>query len=477
MTQSVSPFPKRAVVLASLGVALIMFVGGAAAASHAIAPSDDAVLAATVHPASGAPEQWAFGGSASVTETCSASSCLGENLTNETFSFSIHYYIEWVVIYTLTNISSTQTQIEGQSAINLSASYDLSVCQNVSEGQPCQTTSIAIGLGGKETANGFTNVTNGTVDLTAGTGSPAEVTALAIMNAASHAALNFSGSYSIQSENVSIGNESASFDVGSSESSAITFSEPLGIVPFNPAPGDDWSANESYTSSGSVTYGYSVSASEDGIPVTESQWNTTAVPGSGTLYENGSDLGAYTLWDNYTHPATTVTAQEILLSFSAGNYSGWDGWILIPDVFYGGLLSSLDESRTVGLPMPAASTPQASTESSSETAYYHEGSGFIGGAEVGNTSIPTGLGSASIHLTAGPEPVSVAQGQYAAITAGPAASKLPWDLIAGVVVVAVVVAAIGLLMWRRSMSRRRPPAPMPPADASAPTSPPNPPLN
>ncbi len=345
-------------------------------------------------------------------------------------------------------------------------------------GQPCQATSIAISLGGKETSSGFTNITNGTVDLIAGTGSPAEVAALAIMNAASHAAFNLSGSYSVQSENASIGNASASFDFGASESSVITFADPLGIVPITPAPGDNWTANASYTSSGSVTFGYTLSATEEGIPVSVSNWTSVAVPGAGTLSVNGSDLGAYTLWDNYTHPASNVTAQEILLEFGSGNYSGSDGWILVPDELYGGLLTSLDESRTAGPLMPTASSPQTVSESSSETAYYQKGPGFIGGAEGGNTSIPGGgLGSASVHLTAGPEPVSVAQGQYAAITAGPASSSLPWDLIVAVAVVVVVVAAIGLLMWRRSMRRRKPPTPMPPANVPGATPPASPPLS
>ena len=143
---------KRTVFAASIAVALIMLLGGAVSASHLTSRVAPTGPAATVTPALGTPEKWAFGGSASVSFSCSKDKCLGENLTNMTFSFSLHYFIEWVVIYTETNISSTQSQIEGQTALNISVSYAFSECTNATSGPCTNNTSYAITLGGKETS-------------------------------------------------------------------------------------------------------------------------------------------------------------------------------------------------------------------------------------------------------------------------------------------------------------------------------------
>ena len=126
---------------------------------------------------------------------------------------------------------------------------------------------------------------------------------------------------------------------------------------------------------------------------------------------NGSDLGAYTLYDNYTHPPNETTAQLIDLEFSSGNFSGSDGWILLPTELYGGLLG-LDEARSTGGIAPALALQPSSglTVSSGETAFYHQGSGFVAANEADNSSIPGAVGSAGVNITAGPEPLSVAQG-------------------------------------------------------------------
>jgi hypothetical protein len=464
MTTSTISKGKRTVFAASIALALVMLLGGAVSASHLSSPAAPAGGAVVVTPALGTPEKWAFGGSASASFSCTQDKCLGENLTNMTFSFSLHYFIEWVVIYTETNISSTSSQIEGQTALNVSATYAFSECTNATVGPCTNNTSYSITLGGKETSTGFTNITNGTVNLTAGPGSPLVLDpALAIVNASSSAGFNFSGSYSINSANVSIGSKSASFDLGASEASSVTFGNPLGIVPLDPQPGNAWNDNQTYTASGSATSGYSISATVLGVPYTVSNWTHTSVTGAGSLLVNGSDLGAYTLYDNYSHPPTETTAQLILLEFSNGNFSGTDGWILVPTELYGGLLG-LDEARSIGGVAPALTVQPSSglSVSSGESAYYHEGSGFVAANEADNSTIPGGVGSAGVNITAGPEPLSVAEGQLAAITASPpGAAGLPLMLILVVVVVAVVVVAAGALLWKRSTRRGRPPTTVP----------------
>ena len=434
--------------------ALLTIVFGAVPAHATPAPASSA-------PASGAPEQWAFGGHASVSLSCSDSNCGGNG--SFTGSESLQYYVEWVVIYTLTNTSSG-VMIEGQAAINASASLAITETLNG------ETVSASASLSGLESAVGFTNVTVGAVALTSASNlttwnSPA----LAIQNASSSEAFNFSGQYSEQTPNGSL---KLNFDFGGHESSAVSFSPGLGIVPLDPQPGDSWTASAPFQASGSWISGYSLSLSGGsyGNGYTNSSWRTGTVAANGVLAVNGSDLGAVTLYDNYTTPPTTVNAQLILLDFGSGNFTGADGWILVPSDFYAGASSGLSGAYVADLAQgasPASSgLPAASSTSSSESVDYQQGAGFIGGGLSGSTSLtvgPTGSSPVSAQVNAGPEPVAVAQQQYSAMTSGSGSSSGlgAVGLVIGVVVVlAVVVVAVMLL--RRSRARRRPPVAMRP---------------
>ena len=164
-------------------------------------------------------------------------------------SLSWHYSVTWAVIYTLTNISATQVQIEVQAAIGISASIKISTCTNGTGTIPCQVTSFDVSVSGSESSNGYTNITNSTVDQTnASAGSPVACQSWAIMNSWSKAALNFSGSYAahIPLSDVKSESVSASFDVGGSETSSISFASPLSLVPMDPAAGDLWNSSAAY---------------------------------------------------------------------------------------------------------------------------------------------------------------------------------------------------------------------------------------
>jgi hypothetical protein len=434
--------------VARIGLAVAVVLAVVLAMAYLVAPTHAASGSGPIGVASGSSQQWAFGGTASASYSCTSASC-GANSTIS--SVTLRYYVEWVVIYTATNISSTQTEFEVQAALNASVSA------SVVEG----SLSASASLSGKETESGFTNVTSaGSVDLTSGPGSPANVSALAIQNANSNAAFNISGSFSETNGSVSVG--SFSFDFGGSEASSVSFSSPLGLVPVNPAPNDNWTASAPYSATASGSVGYSISASYDGQSETENNWTGLSVSPSGTLFVNGTDLGAVTLYDNYTSPPTTVTAQAILLSFSNGEFGASDGFLMLPDGLYGGL------DGIGGLGLIAGQHPaQSDLVSSSESAYYQTGVGFIGSgaSESGSSLGLTGTGS-QFSVTASPEPVSVAQAQYSSITSGSgASSSFPWIwAVLGVVVVIVVIVA--LLFVRRS--RRRPTAAAPAAPAAAP---------
>ena len=136
-----------------------------------------------------------------------------------------------------------------------------------------------------------------------------------------------------------------------------------------------------------------------------SHWYHGATSPSGTLGLNGTDLGPITLYDNYTAPPTVVTAQIIDLTFSTGNYSAEDGWVIVPLNLFGGISSLTSLAIAHGAaPIPAVRETASSNglNASSESAYYRAGSGFIGVGEGGNTSLPSsepGELSPTVHVT------------------------------------------------------------------------------
>lgn len=447
-------------------VVAVAFVAVLAAAFFA-APVRSAPTPSGLTVASGGSEQWAFGGSLGASYSCANAACFGGNASgiNGTISLSYRFYVEWVVIYTQTNVSATQTMVEGQVAINASASVSLDECQNVSMGVPCTAYDISANLAGSESAVGFTNITTGTVNVTANPSGPLGSTpALAISNASSNEAFNFSGSLSETIPTGLSGTQTVggSFDIGAHEQTAVTFSSPLGIVPVNPVPNEMWNSSAPYTATGAYTTGYTVSGTgPNGTTESERNWTQYPVSHSGTLWVEGSDLGTATLWDNYTSPPSSTTAQEILVEFGTGAFVGTDGWLLIPSGLYGGIGGLLGGglASTQGPSGPVTAAAPASSISvgpSSESAYYEKGTGFIGASETGNLSALSSVtGGAStpgsLSLNAGPEPVSVAQQQYGAITSGSGSSSSGFPttwLIVGVVVVLVVIVGIVLMMRR-----------------------------
>lgn len=452
-------------------VAALVAAVAVSAALLLVAPARASTGGPALTPASGSTEQWAFGGSASAYYSCSEASCFNGTSPGYSFSLSIQYYIAWVAIYTQTNLSSTQTMYEAQAALN--ATLKETVSDN--------GTTINVDLSGRDTAAGFTNVSSvGSVNVTGGA-TLGPTTALAILNAASTEAFNFSGT---ASETNSTGTTSIGFDIGGNEASSVTFTGGLGLVPLSPVPGETWSSEAPFSATGSWTSGFSLSEVEDGQSYTYADWTPGTVSPSGTLWVNGTDLGAYTLWDNYTSPPTSVTAQLIYLDFSNGTFGAEDGWVLVPSGLFA-FSGDIEEAAELGGgPAFSAALQPAQSDSSTiaenEDAYYQSGPGFVGvtssasGSDVGQSGTPT------ISVSAGPEPTSVAEQQYSGITGKTSASSpssIPWTFVIIGVVVAVVaiVGAMGAVARSR---RRRPPAAVPPgyvppmyAGAAGPTGP------
>ncbi len=442
----------------AVGVVAILVLGVGLAVWVLPPSGHDGALA--LRPSATSSQQWAFGGSASASYSCSNSDCYSSG-SGETgnLTLSYRYYIEWVVIYTETNVSASQTQIEGQVALNASVSFSLSSCVVVTTGSPCVTDTASLSFSGRESAIGFTNLTSGDVNLTAAPSGPLGSTpAWAISNASSSDSFNFSGSLSVQGDtSVGTESESASLDFGGSESASIAFAQPIGVVPLNPVPGDAWQDSASYTGHGSFVSGAMFTYQVNGSSGSYSNWTSGAVSPSGLLNVNGTDLGASTLWDNYTTPPTSVSAQEIELEFRSGGWTASDGYLMIPTGLYSGALAGLSAGDALVRPAPShAVAPSTSSIAApgGESVFFEKGVGFVGAGATASESIPgtgSGVASPTVRLQAGPEPVSVAEGQYSAIlSSGSSSSGLSsaWLIVGIVVVVAVLLVAA--LLWRRS---------------------------
>lgn len=467
---STRPLAPYRSVIAAVAVAACLLLGAGlfALAPHAGGPSAD------LRPASGASEQWAFGGIASESYSCSLASCFANvtvpNVTS--FSLSAQFYVEWAVIYSLTNVSAGQQMMEVATAANGSASIQLSECLVLAAGQPCTSDSFSLRAVGLYSATGFSNVTVGTVNLSSGGAAGSNgssVPALALENAQSTAAFNvsYTETYSTNSPNAGgVSSGQLSFVAGGNESSSIRFAQPLGIVPVAPQPGETWNASAPFSASGTYHDGEQASvAYGGGVPISAGNWSTLQVSPSGTLSANGTDLGATTLVDNYTSPPTSVTAQLIEVDFGSGNFSASDGWLMSPTGVYGGLDALLGGSGSVPPVLTSAphrSTAPLPTSSGAESAYYQTGTGFVGAEVSLNLSGTTGTTGGSPvpsggSMRAGPEPVSVAESQYRAILAGPGSGATGfasyWVLAA--IAVVVVALAVGIALVVR---RRRPPA-------------------
>ena len=458
---------QRRLIGISVGVAVTTVFAMMLAGAVLVAPAHSAGAHLAVTPASGSTEQWAFGGNASVSWSCTTpAQCFGAGSTAgfSSASLSLSYSIVWAVIYTQTNVSATQTMEEIQAGISATASFSFSECYS-DNSTPCQTLSAGLNLNGKEYGVGFTNISStGSVYLTPTSGTPGDAPADAILNGASSELYNFSGNYNLNSPTEDGSpplTESASFVLGGNESSGIDFATPLGFVPINPQPGDNWSSNASYSAHGGYTSGFSLTLSQDGVSETNGTWSSAAVTPSGQLYENGTDLGSYPLTDNYT--GQTVTVQEILISFGSGDeFSAADGWVLIPVGVFGDIVGILSHPESGIAPALTSPLQGLGSLTSSETTYYQSGKGFVGtNLATGAIAVPVGSGAStpSVQVTAGPEPVSVAQGQYNGILSGSGSSaSFPWSwLIIGVVVVVVVVIVAVLVVMR---GRHRPPPPI-----------------
>lgn len=444
------------------GMLLVAFLPGISAAAPL------AVGHPSVAPATSPTDQWAFGGSDSVSYSCTESTpCPGStNTTDQVVSLSYSIQVHWAVIYAQTNVSDSQTELWAKAALGVSASFSLSECVTTS---PCVSETLSASISGWETAAGYTNVTTSEMDLSGGPGAPGPVDAFAIMNAASQEAFNFTGNLNLNEQGSTPETAAISFDFGGHESSTVNFPAPLDVLPVDPSPGDNWSSSAEFTASGSYVAGGSLSGSEDGTSYSYSSWVPGGVTTSGWVNVTGNDTGTSEITDNYVSPPKTFTVQDIELNISGGNYSATDGWLLVSAAAYDNLFTGLEAEVAPAAHGLGPAVSAADGYSSPEGVYYLDGRGILDGSLSGSlstvdSSVPDGP---TVAFSGGPEPVSVAQSQYNAITSPATSAPFPLLLVVGVVVVVVVVVACAALVMRNRSARRPPAADTPLVPAAA----------
>ncbi len=401
------------------------------------------------------PEQWAYG--AVYYRNASAELSLGD--------YSVAAFFGWNVVFTLTNTSNTSFELEAQRTMTLrySASLCAPDCAN-----PRTTFAVTIRALDRET--GFANYSTTSSVSENGTG----VAALGIVNSATTGQSYLNESLA---ENHTIGSTTESYEsalqVAARTAMQASFNGSLGLIPWNLAPGLEWTSTAGFTATGSYAnqYTWQITGNNGSGPVSLSGRGgpSGAVNASGVVALSGGDLGNFTLNNGQTTPVVVIV-------WTRGPFDGLDGIILVPrayEIFGTGVqvwnahsfgLVSVATSR-MDLALDVAShrvrfAAAASTYAGSDSLAATAGAG--GSADAATPAASTGVGSSLVQ--AQPESVPAAQAAASCFASptcslsGPSASRAPSDLllpalIAGVAV-AVVVGAVGTIEYRR-LARRR----------------------
>ena len=423
--------------------------------------------AASVRPASGQTQSWAY--EQSTAFTCSGLACGVPSNPNATITASAHFYIGAVVIYTQTNNSPVYwLTLEKVLYVYASAQVTATCLQNCGN-LPAGTTVTGNGTftalyQGYANANVTTNAQVFASGLGAANGS--YVPAIGLQDASSSQSANATGTFSLSGGPFS-GPGPAAFAELTAKAQA-SFSPALGLVPDQLYGGEVWTSASNYTASasGSAGYHYYVPCSlYQALNATATCTNNAgtylasigaSVPSAAPITLSGEDYGPVSVTNNYG----TYNFQVITLAFS-GALATTDGIFLVPSnvgSFVGALSPThLFSSHIVG---QAASSPSI-TVVPPDGLDYATGSGrvgFSGGNIAGAASAYTAMGMGS----SGPIPTSVAQSDASGYISGtaPAKSGFAW-LLPLVVLVVVVLVIVGAVLYMRS--RKRPPTATPAA--------------
>jgi hypothetical protein len=459
-----APAPSKVRTLPVLGTVLVvaatlvMLIALPVLASPVAAPAASSGVAPALAPAlNPAVQQWAYGGTKSISGDISAVGPKGNG-----FELQYHAFYGWTVVFTQTNNSTNSGfQIEAQrtAATNLSVNLCTPNCT-------APTWHGNYTVNGSEVATAFGNFTRvGNVYV-----GGVATSALGFLNgsgatqSALHSRLTVTGP---------LGHSQAwYFNVTAAAHAQVFFDPELGLIPYSLTAGEHWNSTAQFNLTGAYALSWSF----------VSPTGTSSGSPSGTISANGT----VDLMGAYSQDLTLKNGEHthILLLALSGPFDVFDGVIILPhmgDVFSGDSTALGGQSLGVA---PVATTSQVD---------YDSGSHHLGIAAAATTFEPglsgtvpaMGLAPAATSPSGGeiqaqPMKVSAAQSCAASlVVGGTCASVGNWwnspvgpfhttglELVALSVGVVALVAVLGVAVGRRP--KAPPPVQVPGASARVP---------
>jgi hypothetical protein len=436
---------------------LVMLLALPVLASPVAAPAASSGLAPAAATSNPAVQQWAYGGTKTISGEVSATGSGGNG-----FQLSYHAFYGWTVVFTQTN-NSTNTGFQIEAQRTAAAVLFVNICTPNCTA-PSWTGNYT--ANGTEVATAFGNFTrDGTVYV-----DDVATRALGFLNgsgatqAALHSRLTVTGP---------LGHSKAwYFNVSAAAHAQVFFDPELGLIPYTLTAGEHWNSTSQFNLTGAYALSWSFvspTGSASGSP-------------SGTISANGTvDLiGAYSQDLTLRNGEHT----HILLLALSGPFDVFDGVIILPhmgDVFSGDVAAVGGQGLGFA---PVATTSQVDYDSGANHLGIAASASTFGPGVAG--SVPSSALTTATTSTSGgqiqaqPESVPTAQACAASlVSGGTCSSSTPWwnqqvgpfhttglELVALSIGVVALVAVLGVAVGRRP--KTPPPVRVPNAQARVP---------
>lgn len=456
------PAPSKVRTLPVLGTVLVvaatlvMLLALPVLASSGAAPAASSGLSPAVAPAlNPAVQQWAYGGSKTISGEVSATGSNGNG-----FELSYHAFFGWTVVFTQTN-NSTNTGFQIEAQRTAAAVLFVNLCT------PNCTAPTWTGnytANATQSATAFGNFTrDGTVYVDGVAASALGfLNGSGAMQGALHSRLLVTGP---------MGHTKAwYFNVTSSANAQVTFDPELGLIPYSLTAGEEWNSTASFNLTGAYALSWTF----------VSPTGTATGSPSGTISANGT----VNLVGAYSQDLTLKNGEHthILLLGLSGPFDVFDGVIILPhmgDIFSGDATAVGGQALGVA---PVATTSAVDYDSSVghmgiDAAATTFGPGVSGSVPASALSVAISSPSGG-EIQAQPMTVPAAQSCAASLQSGGTCSPTntnpilaffhttAGELVALVVGVVVLVAVLAVAVGRRP--KAPPPVQVPNPQAQVP---------
>ncbi len=399
--------------------------------------------------AASSQQLWAYGAYRAVNVTGTGHDA------NGSYGYTLRAYYGWEVILTQTNVSSTMSTLE----INrtMAAFLDATLCRPtcVASLSTANLTARAV-----EVSVGFANYTTAGSVYEAGQPVPA----IALLNTSTQLRANFTEFGSVVLASL-LGQKQAVGYLSISANAAVHvgFTPALGLFPFNATAGNSWNSSAAFLASGTWALRWVYNATGlTGLTVSGGSSAGGNVSEYGNLTLAGQDSGPITLADGSVANALSLTV--------GGPFAVREGILFVPeesDLFGTGNVSGDAGSHQHVVQSATTTFVDVKAVGLSHLGLLTSASTFNSGADAWSTateatpvarpaSLPATDSTGPVTVQAQPQTVTAAQQQSGCLLAGtcpipPALvpSRLPFLLLAGAVL-AALVASVVVVARRRS---------------------------